>query len=155
MGPARPRAYLREISTGTCPSCGLVVDLGTLTVEGDVWTFGAGAAPGAAPLPSRVCVALAPASGPGHRRFWLEQVPGEGVEPSRPHRGQLILSQPRMSSFATPAVEQRSPPSSAGQVPGWFIDTAVPSGPLPRNASRNVLKASSSKRGHVATCPIP
>jgi hypothetical protein len=30
-------------------------------------------------------------------------VPGEGVEPSRPAWGQLILSQPRISSFATPA----------------------------------------------------
>ncbi len=30
-------------------------------------------------------------------------VPGEGVEPSRPTKGHLILSQARMTSFATPA----------------------------------------------------
>ena len=30
-------------------------------------------------------------------------MPGEGVEPSRPTRGQLILSQPRIANFATPA----------------------------------------------------
>ncbi len=29
--------YLREASTATCPSCGHVVELDTLIVEGDVW----------------------------------------------------------------------------------------------------------------------
>ena len=32
-------------------------------------------------------------------------VPGAGLEPARPRRGHLILSQARMTSFATPAVE--------------------------------------------------
>ena len=31
--------YLREASTAKCPSCGHVVDLGTLVVEGQTWTF--------------------------------------------------------------------------------------------------------------------
>ena len=30
-------------------------------------------------------------------------MPGEGLEPSRPTKGHLILSQARMTSFATPA----------------------------------------------------
>ena len=85
----------------------------------------------------------------------LNQMPGEGVEPSRPHWGQLILSQPRMSSFATPAVEQRSVAAARDQVPGWFVDIAMPSGPLPRNASRNFLNAPSSNRSQVATWPVP
>jgi hypothetical protein len=38
----------------------------------------------------------------------MRQVPGEGVEPSRPQWGQLILSQPRIANFATPAVEKGS-----------------------------------------------
>src|SRR3954462_13863458 len=35
-------------------------------------------------------------------------MPGEGLEPSRPARGHLILSQARMTSFATPAGEAYS-----------------------------------------------
>ena len=32
--------YVREMSTGTCPSCGHVVELGALVVEPDgVWRF--------------------------------------------------------------------------------------------------------------------
>jgi hypothetical protein len=31
------------------------------------------------------------------------KVPGKGLEPLRPQRGHLILSQARMTSFATPA----------------------------------------------------
>ena len=31
--------YLRRASTATCPSCGHVVELRTLVVEGDVWRF--------------------------------------------------------------------------------------------------------------------
>lgn len=31
------QAYLRECSTATCPNCGLVVELDTLVVSGDVW----------------------------------------------------------------------------------------------------------------------
>ena len=31
--------YLRRASTATCPACGLVVEIGSLVVEGDVWTF--------------------------------------------------------------------------------------------------------------------
>ena len=30
---------LREATTATCPACGHVVELETLTVEGDVWRF--------------------------------------------------------------------------------------------------------------------
>ena len=33
----RRSAYLREASTATCPSCGHVVELDTVIVEGDVW----------------------------------------------------------------------------------------------------------------------
>ena len=32
-------------------------------------------------------------------------MPGAGLEPARPRGGHLILSQARMTSFATPAVE--------------------------------------------------
>jgi hypothetical protein len=32
-------------------------------------------------------------------------MPGAGLEPARPLGGHLILSQARMTSFATPAVE--------------------------------------------------
>ncbi len=32
-------AYLRECSTATCPACGHVVELGSLVVNGDTWTF--------------------------------------------------------------------------------------------------------------------
>jgi hypothetical protein len=35
----------------------------------------------------------------------LSPVPGAGLEPARPRRGHLILSQARMTSFATPAAE--------------------------------------------------
>jgi hypothetical protein len=37
--PADPEvaAYLRECETATCPSCGHVVELETLTISGDVW----------------------------------------------------------------------------------------------------------------------
>lgn len=31
--------YLRACSTTTCRECGFVVDLGTLVVEGNVWTM--------------------------------------------------------------------------------------------------------------------
>ena len=31
---------MREISTATCPGCGLTVELETLVVEGDVWSVG-------------------------------------------------------------------------------------------------------------------
>lgn len=30
-------AYLRACSTATCPSCGVVVELNTLVVDGNVW----------------------------------------------------------------------------------------------------------------------
>ncbi|MFL5961022.1 MAG: hypothetical protein ACJ75G_12255 [Gaiellaceae bacterium] len=33
--------YLRECSTATCPSCGFVVELDTLVVEGNVWRWSA------------------------------------------------------------------------------------------------------------------
>jgi hypothetical protein len=33
------RAYLREARTATCPACGHVVKLETLTVDGNVWRF--------------------------------------------------------------------------------------------------------------------
>jgi hypothetical protein len=82
------------------------------------------------------------------RRF---EVPGEGVEPSRPQWGQLILSQPRISNFATPAVEQ----GSGRYVPGWFADLGMPSTLLPMNASRNVVNACSLNVGHTATCAVP
>ncbi len=32
--------YLRECSTATCPRCAHVVELDTLVVKGNVWTFG-------------------------------------------------------------------------------------------------------------------
>jgi hypothetical protein len=32
--------YIRQASTATCPSCELVVELGTLVVDGDVWRIG-------------------------------------------------------------------------------------------------------------------
>jgi hypothetical protein len=40
--PADPEvaAYLRECQTATCPSCGHVVELETLTAKGGVWRFG-------------------------------------------------------------------------------------------------------------------
>jgi predicted RNA-binding Zn-ribbon protein involved in translation (DUF1610 family) len=44
----------------------------------------------------------------GCRRYGrrlLSEMPGAGLEPARPRRGHLILSQARMTSFATPAVE--------------------------------------------------
>ena len=40
-------------------------------------------------------------------------MPGEGVEPSRPLWGHLILSQARMTDFATPARGEDS------YIPGW------------------------------------
>ena len=39
------------------------------------------------------------------RRAARHVVPGEGLEPSRPSTGHLILSQARMTNFATPAPE--------------------------------------------------
>jgi hypothetical protein len=65
-------------------------------------------------------------------------VPGEGVEPSRPTRGHLILSQARIASFATPARRNDN------YVPGLLADGGIGSGPLPRNASRNARNAFSS-----------
>ena len=32
--------YVRAASTATCPKCEHVVDLGTLVVDGNVWTIG-------------------------------------------------------------------------------------------------------------------
>ena len=36
---------------------------------------------------------------------FCEKVPGAGLEPARPRGGHLILSQARITSFATPAVQ--------------------------------------------------
>ena len=36
----------------------------------------------------------------------VTRVPGKGLEPLRPQRGHLILSQARMTSFATPAAPE-------------------------------------------------
>jgi ribosomal protein S27AE len=32
--------YLRQASTATCPTCGYVVELSTLVVQGDIWRLG-------------------------------------------------------------------------------------------------------------------
>jgi len=40
LGDDFDEEYLREASTATCPDCGHVVELDTLVVENDVWTFG-------------------------------------------------------------------------------------------------------------------
>lgn len=32
-------AYLEKVSTGTCPECGRVIELGGLAVRGDVWEW--------------------------------------------------------------------------------------------------------------------
>jgi hypothetical protein len=105
---------------------------------------------GGVPSSHRLSNAL-PSQLPSHRfgqvrldAIWLEQVPGEGVEPSRPRWGQLILSQPRIANFATPA-RRRIPRCRNGYAPGVRMSTGNRSGPLPRNASRNVLNAFSLK----------
>jgi hypothetical protein len=75
-------------------------------------------------------------------------MPGEGVEPSCPRRGHLILSQARLTDFATPAE------SGGGQdsyEPGVKLLTGNLSGPLPRNASLNAFIAFSLKRGRIIT----
>jgi hypothetical protein len=55
------------------------------------------------------------AASTGNAEGWREgrdspatAVPGEGLEPSRPLWGHLILSQARMTNFATPATSQGS-----------------------------------------------
>ena len=53
-------------------------------------------------------------------------MPGEGVEPSRPLRGHLILSQARMTNFATPAgrriaLEERYSPAGNLYFDGIFF----------------------------------
>jgi hypothetical protein len=81
-------------------------------------------------------------------------MPGEGVEPSRPTRGHPILSRARIASFATPACADSS---AAAEVydPGVFCSSGMPSGPFPRNASRNAFAAPSSKFGQIAMRPWP
>ena len=32
--------YVREATSATCPTCALVIDLGAIVVQGDVWTIG-------------------------------------------------------------------------------------------------------------------
>jgi hypothetical protein len=51
------------------------------------------------------------------------RVPGEGVEPSRPTRGHLILSQARIASFATPAGLIK--PILRSAYPPWGTDGAA------------------------------
>ena len=82
-------------------------------------------------------------------------MPGEGVEPSRPARGHLILSQARMTSFATPAERSVLALRAAGYWPGVIAVIGNRSGPLPRNASLKAANAFSSKRVPTAMCPSP
>jgi hypothetical protein len=37
LDPWADAAYLRDASTATCPSCGLVVKLDALVVDGSLW----------------------------------------------------------------------------------------------------------------------
>jgi predicted RNA-binding Zn-ribbon protein involved in translation (DUF1610 family) len=37
LDPEMDEAYIEEMTTGTCPSCGRKVNLGGLVVRGDVW----------------------------------------------------------------------------------------------------------------------
>src|SRR3954451_1688947 len=79
---------------------------------------------------------------------------GGGSRTLTPPWGQLILSQPRIANFATPA-RRRIPLGVRRYAPGVNVSTGKRSGPLPRNASRNVVNAFSLYALQIASRPWP
>ena len=74
-------------------------------------------------------------------------MPGEGVEPSRPLEGHLILSQARMTSFATPAGRTIAR-GSVGYVPdGKAYVCGIFAGGLPKTIAISSWAFSSRSAG--------
>src|SRR5581483_4453943 len=73
------------------------------------------------------------------------QCAGGGIRTRMPPRGHLVLSQARLTTFATPARAR-----IARYVPGFRESTGKRSGPLPRNSSRKAANAFSLNRGQLA-----
>src|SRR4051812_3029823 len=69
---------------------------------------------------------------PVRRANGLVPSAGGGSRTLTPLAGHLILSQARMTNFATPARGAAYRGSWRAYVPGWFELIGMPSGPLPR-----------------------